>query len=78
MSNLGLKVGGQVDDVNCTEWAFLWANATTDAKALRNEGDLRFGGDFNAKFARAYNGTASFALLATFLGFALCPLSAWP
>lgn len=75
VSDLGLKVGGQVDDMDCTERAFLWADATTDAKTLRDEGDLGFGRDLDAEFSRAYNRAASFAFLPTFLGLALCPLS---
>jgi hypothetical protein len=72
VSDLGLQVGGQVDDVDGTERAFLWADTTTDAKTLRDEGDLGFGRDLDAEFSRAYNGAASFALLSTFLGLALC------
>jgi len=34
MSDLGLKVGGQIDDVYGSEWALLYANTTSYAQAL--------------------------------------------
>ena len=40
VSDLRFKIGGQVDDMNCTEWALLWAYTTTDAEALGDIGDL--------------------------------------
>lgn len=31
MSDLGLEIGGQIDDVNGAEGALLWADTTTNA-----------------------------------------------
>jgi hypothetical protein len=67
VGDLGLEVGGQVDDVNGSERAFLGADTTTNAQALGNKGDLRTGIDFNAKLACADHGTRLLALLTTFL-----------
>ena len=40
VGDLGLEVGGQVDDVNGSEWALLGTDTTTNAQALGDEGDL--------------------------------------
>jgi hypothetical protein len=48
VSDLSLKIGGQVDDVNGTEWAFLGADTASDAQSLGNVGDLGLGSDFDA------------------------------
>ena len=67
MGDLGLEVGGQVDDVNGSEWALLGADTTTNAQTLGDEGDLRSGIDFDAKLAGADHGARLLALLTTFL-----------
>lgn len=67
VSDLGLEVGGQVDDVDGVKGAFLRADTATDTQALRDEGDLGFGGDFDAQFAGAYDGTRFLAFLPAFL-----------
>lgn len=67
VGDLGLEIGGQVDDVDGVERAFLWADTATDAQALRDEGDLGLGGDFDAQLARADYGTRFLAFLPTFL-----------
>lgn len=67
MGDLGLEVGGQVDDVDGVEGAFLRANTASDAEALGDEGDFGRVGDFNAQLARADNGTRLFAFLSAFL-----------
>lgn len=67
VGDLGLEVGGQVDDVNGSEWALLGADTTTNAQALGDKGDLRSGIDFNAKLACADHGARLLALLTTFL-----------
>jgi hypothetical protein len=71
MGDLSLEVGGQVDDVDGVEGAFLRADTASDAEALRDEGD--FGGrvDFDAQFARADDWARLFAFLSAFLGLAL-------
>lgn len=71
MCDLGLEVRGQVDNVDGIEGAFLGADTATNTQALRDEGDFRRGLDFDAQFAGAHDRAGLFALLATFLGFAL-------
>lgn len=68
MGDLGLEVGGQVDDVDGVEGTFLGTDTASNAEALRDEGD--FGGivDFDAQLARADDGTRLFAFLPAFLG----------
>jgi hypothetical protein len=48
MRDLRLEVGGQVDDVDGVEGAFLGADTAADAEALRDEGDLGGVVDFDA------------------------------
>ncbi len=67
MGDLGLEVGGQVDDVDGVEGTFLGADTATDTQALRNEGDLGGRVDFDAQLARADDGTRLFAFLPAFL-----------
>jgi hypothetical protein len=67
MGDLGLEIGGQVDDVDGVEGAFFRADTTTNAEALRDEGDLGRVGDFDAQLARADHGTRLLAFLPTFL-----------
>jgi hypothetical protein len=71
VGDLGLEVGGQVDDVDGVEGAFLRADTATDTQALRDEGDLGLGGDFDAQLARTDYGTRLLAFLPAFLRFAL-------
>jgi hypothetical protein len=71
MGDLGLEIGGQVDDVDGVEGAFLWADTASDAEALRNEGDLGGRVDFDTQFARADDWARLFAFLSAFLGLAL-------
>ena len=56
VGDLRLEIGGQIDDVDGTEGAFLHADTAADAKALGDEGDLGVGGDFDAQLARADDG----------------------
>ena len=67
MGDLGLEIGGQVDDVDGVEGAFLWADTASDAEALRNEGDLGGRVDFDTQFARADDWARLFAFLSAFL-----------
>jgi hypothetical protein len=57
--------------MNCAEWALLWAYTTTDAQALGDIGNLRFGSDFNTKLSCSHNGATSLALLSAFFWLAL-------
>ena len=67
VGDLGLEVGGQVDDVDGTEWALLRTDTTTNTQSLGDEGNLGGGVDFNAKLSRADHGARFLALLTTFL-----------
>jgi hypothetical protein len=49
MGNMRFEVGWQIDDVDSTERALLWANTTTNTQTLGDEGDLGLGGDFDAE-----------------------------
>jgi hypothetical protein len=71
VGDLGLEVGGQVDDVDGVEGAFLGADTASDTQALRDEGDLGLGRDFDAQLARADDGTRLLAFLPAFLRLAL-------
>lgn len=55
MGDLGLQVGGQVDNVNGTERALLRTDTTTNAQALGDESDLGLGSHLDAKLTRAHN-----------------------
>lgn len=55
MSDLGLEICWQINDVYSPEWTFLHTDTTSDAKTLGDEGDLRFWGDLDAELARPYN-----------------------
>jgi hypothetical protein len=56
MGDLGLKVGGQIYDVNSAKGTFLRADTTSDAETLRDEGDFRIRSDFDTQLARAHHG----------------------
>lgn len=67
MSDLGLEVRGQVDDVDGVEGAFLGADTAPNAEALRDEGDLGHVVDLDAQLARADNRARLLAFLSAFL-----------
>jgi hypothetical protein len=67
VGDLGLEVGGQVDNVNGTEGALLGTDTTTNTQSLGDEGDLGGRVDLNAKLSCADHGTRLLALLTTFL-----------
>lgn len=67
MGDLGIQVGGQVDDVDGAERTFLGTDTTSDAKTFRNEGDLGLGSDFDTELPGTDDGTRLFTLLAAFL-----------
>lgn len=71
MCDVGFEVGWQVDNIDSAEWAFLWANSTSDTKTFRDEGNFRFGCNFDAKTSTSHNWTRLLAFLSTFLWFAL-------
>ena len=67
VGDLGLEVGGQVDDVDGPKGAFLWANTASDAKAFRDKCNLGLCVDFDAEFAGTDHWAGLLAFLATFL-----------
>jgi len=64
---LCFEVGGQVDDVNGVEGAFLWADTAPNTEPLRDEGNLGFGRDFDTELACPDYRTRLFTFLAAFL-----------
>ena len=67
MRDLGLEVGGQVDNVDGVEGAFLGTDTATDTEALGDEGNLGHVVDLDAQLARADHGTRLFTFLSAFL-----------
>lgn len=67
MGDLRLKIGGKVDDVDCTEWAFLRTDTTSNAETFRYEGDFRIWSNFDAQLAGPYDRTGFLAFLTAFL-----------
>jgi hypothetical protein len=67
MRNMGLEVGRQIDDVDGSKRAFFRTNAATNAQTLGDEGNLRFGSDFDAETTASNNGARLFAFLSAFL-----------
>lgn len=68
VGDLGLEVGGQVDNVDSTERALLRADTATNTQTFGNESNLGGVVDFNAEFTGSDDGAGLFALLTTFLG----------
>jgi hypothetical protein len=67
MRDMGLEVGRQIDDVDGSKGAFFRANTATNAQTLGDEGNLRFGSDFDAETTTSNNGARLFAFLSAFL-----------
>lgn len=67
VGDLGLEVGGQVDDGDGIKGALLGADTAPNAQLLRDEGDFRRVGDLDAQLAAPDDGARLFAFLATFL-----------
>jgi hypothetical protein len=67
MRDLGLEVGGQVDNIDGVEGAFLGADTAANTQALGDEGDLGHVVDLDAQLARADHGTRLFTFLSAFL-----------
>ena len=67
VSDLGLKVGWQVDNVDGAEWALLWADTASNAERLGDECDLGLGADFDTEATTADDWARLLALLSTFL-----------
>lgn len=56
MCDLGFQVRRQIDDVDCTKWAFLHTDTTSDAKSFRYEGNLRLRRNLNTELAGSDDG----------------------
>jgi hypothetical protein len=70
--DLSFQVCRQIDDSNGTEWAFLWANTTTNAETLGDEGEAGVGRDFDAKLAAAHDRARLLTFLSAFLARESC------
>ena len=55
MCNLRLQIGWQIDDVDSTERALLYADTTSNTKSLGDECDLRVRGDFDAELPSSHD-----------------------
>jgi len=69
--DLRLEIGGQIDDVDGVEGAFLRADTTSDAQTFADEGDSAGRIHLDAELACAHHGAGLLAFLSAFLGFAL-------
>jgi hypothetical protein len=67
MSDLGLEVCWQVDDVDSTKRAFFRADTTTDAQTFGYVGNFGLGRNFDTQLAGSDNRARLFAFLSTFL-----------
>ena len=67
MGHLRLKVRRQIDDIDGAEWALLDTDTTPNAQTFGDEGDFRFGSNFDAELAGPYNGAGLLAFLTAFL-----------
>lgn len=67
MRDMRLEIGWQIDDIDSSEWTFLWADTTTNAKTFRDEGDLGCSVHFDTKTATSNDGAGLFAFLSAFL-----------
>ena len=67
MCDLGLEVGGQVDDVDGAEGALLRTDTAADAETFGYVCDLGLGGDFDAELSSPDDRAGLFALLPAFL-----------
>lgn len=68
MRDLGLEVGGQVDDVDGIEGALLGADTATNTERLGDEREAGFGRNFNAELATSDDWAGFLAFLATLSG----------
>ena len=55
MSDLGLEICWEVDDIDCSERTFLDADPTSYAQAFRYESDFRLRCDFYAELSCSDN-----------------------
>jgi hypothetical protein len=67
MGNMRFEVCRQIDNVNSSKWALLWADTTSNAESLGDECDLGFGSNFNAETSASHDGAGFLTFLAAFL-----------
>ena len=67
VGDLRLEIRWEIDDIYGTKGTLLNADATANAKPLRNVGDLGLWGDFDTQLARPHDRTGLLAFLAAFL-----------
>ena len=67
VGDLGLEVGGQVDDGDGIKRALLGADTAADTQGLGDVGDARLGRDLDAQLATLDDGARLLAFLAAFL-----------
>lgn len=67
MGDLGLEIGGQIDNIDRTERTLLGADTASNTQVFGNEGDLGLGGYFNAEPPASHDGAGLFAFLSAFL-----------
>ena len=67
MCDVRLEIGWQIDDIDSSEGTFLWADTTTNAETLGDEGDLGRRVHFDTKTATSNDGAGLFAFLSAFL-----------
>lgn len=65
--NLGFKIRGQIDDIDRTERALLWANTASNTKVLGDERDFRLWGNFDTEFAASNHRARLLTFLSAFL-----------
>lgn len=67
MGNLRFEIRWQIDNVDSSERALLWADTTSNAKTLGDEGNLGLGSDFNTETPTSHDGAGLLAFLSAFL-----------
>lgn len=67
VGDVGFKVGWQIDNVDGSEGAFLWANTTSNTQVFRDKGDLRGRTDFDTELSTSDHWARFLTLLSTFL-----------
>jgi hypothetical protein len=67
MGDVGFEIGGEIDNVDSSEGAFLGTDTASDTKGLGDEGNLGLRGDFDAETPTSHNRARFLALLSAFL-----------
>lgn len=67
MCNFLLQIGGEIDDSDGAERAFLDADTATDTEVLRNERNFLCGRNFDTELSCSDNWTGLLTFLSAFL-----------